>query len=69
MNKNPINLAVRFALEIAMLIALAIWGWHLSDSWINISRLLAFLLSLQLYGVFSASKMTLNPLRLKFREF
>ena len=30
MNTNPVNLAVRFMLEIAMLIALGYWGWHLS---------------------------------------
>ena len=30
MNTNPVNLAVRFLLEIAMLITLACWGWHLT---------------------------------------
>lgn len=29
MNTNPINLTVRFLLEIAMLMILAYWGWHL----------------------------------------
>lgn len=33
MNTNPINLAVRFLLEIAMLIILGYWGWHLSAGW------------------------------------
>jgi hypothetical protein len=33
MNTNPINLAVRFFLEIAMLIVLGYWGWHLTASW------------------------------------
>ncbi|HTD42108.1 MAG TPA: YrdB family protein, partial [Mucilaginibacter sp.] len=28
-------LAVRFLLEIAMLIALGLWGWHLSGSWLR----------------------------------
>lgn len=32
MNTNPVNLAVRFMLEIAMLIALGYWGWHLSGA-------------------------------------
>ena len=35
MNSNPINLAVRFLLEIAMLIALSFWGGHLSGSWLR----------------------------------
>jgi hypothetical protein len=33
MNTNPINLTVRFLLEIAMLIALGYWGWHLAADW------------------------------------
>ncbi|MGZ3752993.1 MAG: YrdB family protein [Mucilaginibacter sp.] len=32
MNTNPINLAVRFLLEIAMLIILGYWGWHLAGN-------------------------------------
>ncbi|MES2111118.1 MAG: YrdB family protein [Bacteroidota bacterium] len=31
MNTNPINLAVRFLLELAMLIILGYWGWHLAN--------------------------------------
>lgn len=30
MNTNPVNLALRFLLEIVMLIILGCWGWHLS---------------------------------------
>src|ERR1700676_4897957 len=33
MNTNPVNLAVRFLLEIAMLIVFGYWGWHLSGDW------------------------------------
>jgi len=33
MNTNPVNLAIRFLLEIAMLIAFACWGWHLTGGW------------------------------------
>jgi len=33
MNTNPINLAVRFLLEIAMLLILACWGWHMCSEW------------------------------------
>jgi len=35
MSTNPINLAVRFALEITMLIVLACWGWHLGGNWVK----------------------------------
>jgi hypothetical protein len=33
MNNNPINLAIRFLLEIVMLIILGCLGWHLSETW------------------------------------
>ncbi len=53
MNTNPVNLAIRFALEIAMLIALACWGWHLSDTWIKYLLAVAFpVLAAILWGVF-----------------
>jgi len=36
MGSNPINLAIRFLLELAALLAIGIWGWNQSDSWIRI---------------------------------
>jgi hypothetical protein len=33
MNTNPINLTVRFLLEIAMLMVLGYWAWHLTAGW------------------------------------
>ena len=33
MSSNPINLAVRFLLEIFSLAVTGIWGWKLSDNW------------------------------------
>jgi hypothetical protein len=30
---HPINLALRFALELGALAALAMWGWSLADGW------------------------------------
>ncbi len=33
MNTNPVNLAVRFFLEIVMLIIFGYWGWHLAGNW------------------------------------
>jgi len=32
MNTNPVNLSVRFLLEVAMLIILGYWGWRLSGT-------------------------------------
>jgi hypothetical protein len=53
MNTNPINLAVRFLLEIAMLVIFAYWGWHLAGSW---ERYIAApclpILAAMLWGVF-----------------
>jgi hypothetical protein len=31
MSKNPINLVIRFLLEISALISMGIWGWQQSD--------------------------------------
>jgi hypothetical protein len=33
MSTNPINLAVRFLLEVFSLIAIGIWGWRQCDTW------------------------------------
>lgn len=33
MGSNPINLAVRFLLELSALIATGIWGWRQSENW------------------------------------
>ena len=33
MSTHPINLAVRFLLELAALAAVGVWGWKQSDSW------------------------------------
>lgn len=35
MNTNPINLAVRFLLEIVMLGIISYWGWYLSGTWLR----------------------------------
>jgi len=35
MGSHPINLAIRFLLEIAALLAVGVWGWQLSDSWLK----------------------------------
>jgi hypothetical protein len=35
MGAHPINLAVRFLLEISGLVSLGIWGWKQSDGWLR----------------------------------
>jgi xanthosine utilization system XapX-like protein len=35
MNSHPINLALRFLLEIAALVILGIWGWQRGDGWLR----------------------------------
>ncbi|HEY4327269.1 MAG TPA: YrdB family protein [Mucilaginibacter sp.] len=53
MNKNPINLGVRFLLEIAMLISLGFWGWHFSEHWVKyIATLSLPVAAAVLWGVF-----------------
>jgi len=53
MNKNPINLAVRFLLEIAMLLALGYWGWHLGGSWQQYAAAIGLpVIAAALWGVF-----------------
>lgn len=53
MNTNPINLAIRFLLEIAMLIALGYWGWHANTGWIRYAAVAGLpLIAATLWGVF-----------------
>ena len=35
MGSNPVNLTIRFLLEISALVAIGIWGWNQSDGWIR----------------------------------
>ena len=35
MGSHPINLGIRFLLEIAALIILGIWGWRKGDGWLQ----------------------------------
>ncbi len=53
MNTNPVNLAVRFLLEIAMLIALGLWGWDLTETWIRYITAVGLpLIAVVLWGIF-----------------
>ena len=35
MGSHPVNLAVRFLLEISGLLSLGVWGWKQSDGWLR----------------------------------
>jgi hypothetical protein len=35
MGSHPINLALRFLLEMAALVSAGIWGWNQSDAWVQ----------------------------------
>jgi hypothetical protein len=53
MNTNPVNLAIRFLLEIVMLVVLGCWGWHLTEIWTRyITGACLPLIAAVLWGVF-----------------
>ena len=37
MSSHPVNLGLRFLLELAALITLGIWGWHMGEGWVSFS--------------------------------
>ena len=53
MNTNPLNLGLRFLLEIVMLISLVCWGLHLTGTWIRyVLAILMPVIAATLWGVF-----------------
>ena len=54
MASHPINLAIRFLLELTALAAMGIWGWKLSDGWIRFVLVAAIpILAATLWGIFA----------------
>ena len=54
MGSHPINLIIRFLLEIAALVSVGVWGWNQSDGWVRF--LLGFgipIILATLWGVFA----------------
>jgi len=54
MGSNPINLAIRFLLELAALLVIGIWGWNQSEGWIRF--VLAFglpIIAATIWGIFA----------------
>ena len=53
MNTNPINLTVRFLLELVVLAVLCLWGWRLGTDWLKYVCAVAFpAAAATLWGVF-----------------
>ena len=36
MGSHPINLTIRFLLEVVALVSVGMWGWKQSDGWLQI---------------------------------
>ena len=54
MSKHPVNLAIRFALEVAAIITVGVWGFRSSDEWYGyLLALLLPLLFVVLWGAFA----------------
>jgi hypothetical protein len=57
MGSHPINLGLRFILELAALIISGMWGWKLADSWLSL--ILAVMIPIAMatiWGVFAVPK-------------
>jgi len=54
MGSNPINLGVRFILELIALGAMGMWGWKLSDNWMRFILAIAIpLIAMFIWGTFA----------------
>ena len=54
MGSNPINLALRFVLEIIMFVAMALWGWRQGDGFLRFVFALGVpLIAAILWGTFA----------------
>lgn len=61
MSKNPVNLAIRFALEVVAIVAFGIWGYRASDGLPGI--VLAILLPLVFAGLWGVFAVPNDPSR------
>ena len=53
MSQNPLNLGLRFALELAALAAMSVWGWRAAQGWPRFLLAVGVpLLAAALWGVF-----------------
>lgn len=57
MSKNPVNLLLRFLLELMALMVTAMWGYNLSDSWSRILWAILFpLLFAAIWGIYAVKE-------------
>ncbi len=61
MGSNPVNLTIRFLLEISALVATGIWGWNQSDGWIRF--VLSFGIPITLAAVWGIFAVPSDPSR------
>ena len=54
MGSHPINLAIRFLLELSALLAMGVWGWRQSESWFRFPLALGIpLVAAVVWGTFA----------------
>ncbi len=54
MSSNPVNLALRFILEMVMIVVAAIWGWNRAKEFLNLFWQLEFPIILAVFwGIFA----------------
>lgn len=54
MGSHPINLAIRFLLELTALLAMGVWGWRQSESWFRFPLALGIpLIAAVVWGTFA----------------
>jgi hypothetical protein len=54
MGSHPINLAIRFLLELSALLAMGVWGWQQREGWLRFVLALGIpLMAALLWGIFA----------------
>ena len=54
MGSHPINLALRFLLELSALFAMGVWGWRYSEGWLRFVLALSIpIIAAVLWGTFA----------------
>ena len=54
MGSHPINLAIRFLLELAALLAMGVWGWQQQEGWLRLVLAVGVpLIAALLWGLFA----------------
>ena len=61
MGSHPINLAIRFILEMSALVSLGMWGWKQSDGWLR--YVLAIGIPIILAAIWGTFAVTNDPSR------